>query len=286
MNGGKHPSALASFPGLHAKGRDSFGARAERDLIRRRHPLSLSAWQAAKLTGRSQWFSMVPPSQLILRQGFPFWSLAAFWSAAAAGRTRTAATAKRAAAVLARMGLSILGGTLSFEGWGKGGFYHNFFDCVTMGDKGGVSLLLREWIVPVGGSTPDRLRGGLHFPAPAGVDRSGRGCNPRPAQGGLHFSAPAGVDRSGRGFNPRPAQGGDSTSPPLWGWIVPVGGSTPDRLRGGTPLPRPCGGGSFRSGVQPPTGTKSGGNPRPAQSSGTKFRLKVPVQGPGSRARL
>ena len=23
---------------------------------------------------------------------------------------------------------------------------------------------------------------------------------------GLHFSAPAGVDRSGRGFNPRPAQ--------------------------------------------------------------------------------
>ena len=234
------------------------------------------------MTGRSQWFSMVPPSQLILRQGFPFWSLAEFWSATAAGRTRTAATAKRAAAVLARMGLSILGGTLSFEGWGKGGFYHNFFDCVTMGDKGGVSLLLRGWIVPVGGSTPDRHRGGLHFPALAGVDRSGRGCNPRPAQGGtpllrpcgggsfrsgvqpptgsgrgLHFSAPVGVDRSGRGFNPRPAQGGDSTSPPLRGWIVPVGGSTPDR---------------HKVGGQPPTGSK--------------FRHKVPAQGPGSRSRL
>ena len=50
-------------------------------------------------------------------------------------------------------------------------------------------------------------RRGLHSAALAGVDRSGRGCNPRPARGGLHSSAPAGVDRSGRGFNPRPAQG-------------------------------------------------------------------------------
>ena len=49
---------------------------------------------------------------------------------------------------------------------------------------------------------------------------------------GLHSSAPAGVDRSGRGCNPRPA-------------------------RGGTPLLCPCGGGSFRSGVQPPTGSRS-----------------------------
>ena len=39
----------------------------------------------------------------------------------------------------------------------------------------------RGWIVPVGGATPDRLKGGLCFPADAGVDRSGRGCNPRPA---------------------------------------------------------------------------------------------------------
>ena len=50
---------------------------------------------------------------------------------------------------------------------------------------------------------------------------------------GLHSSAPAGVDRSGRGCNPRPARGGDSTPLPLRGWIVPVGGSTPDRLKVG-----------------------------------------------------
>ena len=213
------------------------------------------------MTGRSQWFSMVPPSQLILRQGFPFWSLAAFWSAAAAGRTRTAATAKRAAAVLARMGLSILGGTLSFEGWGKGGFYHNFFDCVTMGDKGGVSLLLRGWIVPVGGSTPDRLRGGTLLPRPCGGGsfRSGMQ-SPTGSGGGLYFSAPAGVDRSGRGFNPRPAQGG-------------------------TLLPRPCGGGSFRSGVQPPTGTRSR-HKVSAQGLGTRSRHKVSAQGLGTRSRL
>ena len=95
---------------------------------------------------------------------------------------------------------------------------------------------------------------------------------------------------------------GDSTSPPLRGWIVPVGGSTPDRLREGTPLLRPCGGGSFRSGVQPPTGSGGGlhfpapagvdrsgrgFNPRPAQSRGaTPDRLKVPAQSSGSRSRF
>ena len=66
------------------------------------------------------------------------------------------------------------------DGWGKGGILSQLFRLCD-----------------------DR---GLHSSAPAGVDRSGRGCNPRPARGGLHSSAPAGVDRSGRGFNPRPAQ--------------------------------------------------------------------------------
>ena len=195
---------------------------------------------------------------------------------------------------------------------------------------------LRGWIVPVGGSTPDRLRrgtllprpcgggsfrsgmqsltgtgGGLHFSAPAGVDRSGRGFNPRPAQGGtplprpcgggsfrsgvqpptgtgggLHFSAPAGVDRSGRGFNPRPAQGGTLLLRPCGGGSFRSGMQSPTGSGGGTPLLRPCGGGSFRSGVQPPTGTKSGGNPRPAQSSGSRSRFKVPAQGLGSKAGL
>ena len=50
-------------------------------------------------------------------------------------------------------------------------------------------------------------------------------------------NALAGVDRSGRGFNLRPAQGRTMTYvvPPMFlrGWIVPVGGSTPDRHKGG-----------------------------------------------------
>ena len=78
---------------------------------------------------------------------------------------------------------------------------------------------------------------------------------------------------------------------PPRGWIVPVGGSTPDRLKTGKLHPRqislrdsksektspamnlpidscflssvlcPRVGGSFRSGVQPPTGTKPGATP-------------------------
>ena len=70
---------------------------------------------------------------------------------------------------------------------------------------------------------------------------------------------------------------------PLRGWIIPVGGSTPDRHKDGTIHPRqifaalsnsarhspressyflpliqcPCVGGSFQSGVQPPTGTRT-----------------------------
>ena len=99
-----------------------------------------------------------------------------------------------------------------------------FGGCVSgFGIAGGI---WRGWIVPVGGSTPDRLRSdrlrsdrlgpvqdggeemridekvcfeGMSFWVwsrggdLAGVDRSGRGFNPRPAQG--------------LGFNPRPAQG-------------------------------------------------------------------------------
>ena len=110
---------------------------------------------------------------------------------------------------------------------------------------------------------------GLFCSAFAGVDRSGRGCNPRPAQGrpaqgrlsgegsklpfaGLFCSAFAGVDRSGRGFNPRPAQGWGaqgclssegSKLPFFWALLI-------------------CfrGGGSFRLGVQPPTGSRGTGS--------------------------
>ena len=56
--------------------------------------------------------------------------------------------------------------------------------------------------------------------------------------GGILFHALAGVDRSGRGCNPRPA------------WVF------------WTLLPCFRGGGSFRSGVQPPTGTRPTGSDR------------------------
>ena len=65
----------------------------------------------------------------------------------------------------------------------------------------------------------------------AGVDRSGRGCNPRPAR-----------SRASRGRIPKRGLG----TTRLW-----------RRLGGGSPLLGSCGGGSFRSGVQPPTGIRS-----------------------------
>ena len=43
----------------------------------------------------------------------------------------------------------------------------------------------RGWIVPVGDAIPDRHKAGLRCRALAGVDRSGRGCNPRPAPLGV-----------------------------------------------------------------------------------------------------
>ena len=167
------------------------------------------------------------------------------------------------------------------------------------------SLLLRGWSVPVGGSTPDRLKGWgspLLCSCGGGSFRSGVQPPTGSRVGGVRFSALAGVDRSGRGFNPRPAQGlGESASLLLRGWIVPVGGSTPDRLKGwGSPLLCSCGGGSFRSGVQSPTGSRVGGvrfsalagvdrsgrgfNPRPAQGLGESASLLlrgwiVPVGG-------
>ena len=104
-----------------------------------------------------------------------------------------------------------------------------------------VPLLSCGWIVPVGGSTPDRLRIFV-FRALFLCFRVGgsfrSGVQPPTGSGflfsGLCSPAFAWVDRSGRGFNPRPAQ--DFCFPgsvPLLsrGWIVPVGGSTPDRLK-------------------------------------------------------
>ena len=72
-----------------------------------------------------------------------------------------------------------------------------------------VSLLLRGWIVPVGGSTPDRHRGGRLRIGSVGCGR-----------GGLwRFEGDVGFLFV--------------VSLLLRGWIVPVGGSTPDRHRGG-----------------------------------------------------
>ena len=118
----------------------------------------------------------------------------------------------------------------------------------------------------------------------AGVDRSGRGFNPRPAQTGsgilvnlcaltlafayVNASAPfsnlkdprkclAGVDRSGRGFNPRPAQTGSGILVNLCALMlafVYVNASAPfPNLKD----PRKCLAGVDRSG--------RGFNPRPAQ---------------------
>ena len=74
----------------------------------------------------------------------------------------------------------------------------------------------------------------------------------------------AGVDRSGRGCNPRPAQG--------WG-------ETPDLIAHKDGKGRVWelkqifgGGGSFRSGVQPPTGSKSGVQPPTGSRRFSVFR--------------
>ena len=122
-------------------------------------------------------------------------------------------------------------------------------------------MLARGWIVPVGGATPDRHKGRPAWPAQgpaqgpaqelilifrllsnacAGVDRSGRGCNPRPAQ-----------------CNPRPAQG------PTGSAGSRISARTSARIDSHFPALIQClrGGGSFRSGVQPPTGTRSGVQP-------------------------
>ena len=122
------------------------------------------------------------------------------------------------------------------------------------------SLLLRGWIVPVGGSTPDR-----------------RCC--RPALPNSH--SPTGIpqaafDISGFGIADRHSAGVERSG------LVPVGGCTPDRndppplnicraFKFGKALPQSifqtafCHlllcfrvGGAFRSGVQPPTGSRLG----------------------------
>ena len=70
-----------------------------------------------------------------------------------------------------------------------------------------VSLLLRGWIVPVGGSTPDRLRGGRLRIGSVGCGRGGLWR----FEGDAEFLLVVPLL--------------------LRGWIVPVGGSTPDRHR-------------------------------------------------------
>ena len=175
--------------------------------------------------------------------------------------------------------------------------------------------------------------GGVRFSALAGVDRSGRGFNPRPAllpTGTPQLALPdrhstsgiryfriwncrqtfgrGGAFRpcAGRGLYPRPERSTPAKYLPCFqirkgirainlsncflssvallsrGWIVPVGDAIPDRRRGGRPLPCSCGGGSFRSGIQSPTGAEGGGrfsalagvdrsgrgcNPRPARKT-------------------
>ena len=78
----------------------------------------------------------------------------------------------------------------------------SFWGCLS--GFGIVGDIWRGWIVPVGGSTPDRLKkyeslkrfiSGMFFRIwncggyLAGVDRSGRGFNPRPAQDRLKLGS-------------------------------------------------------------------------------------------------
>ena len=114
----------------------------------------------------------------------------------------------------------------------------------------------RGWIVPVGGSTPDRLRNYCWFPLSFdGGEIFGGGGSFRSG-----MQSPTGSGTT-VGFCCRLTEGD------IWrGWIVPVGGSTPDRLRNYCWFPLSFdggeifgGGGSFRSGVQPPTGSERGG---------------------------
>ena len=175
-----------------------------------------------------------------------------------------------------------------------------------------VSLLSRGWIVPVGGSTPDRhkarparpAQGSAQGPARelilifrllsnacAGVDRSGRGCNPRPAQGATGSAGSRISARTGARIDSHfPAliqclRGGGS----FRSGVQPPTGIRPDRLAGSRinartsaridshfPALIQClrGGGSFRSGVQPPTGSN-----RPAQGP-TGSPAQGSAQGP------
>ena len=62
-----------------------------------------------------------------------------------------------------------------------------------------------------------------------------------------------------------------------------------DRVDEGTPLPCSCGGGSFRSGVQPPTGSKSESSTPaeypPTTPNPARARLFSSLRGGGRRAR-
>ena len=69
-------------------------------------------------------------------------------------------------------------------------------------------MLSRGWIIPVGGSTPDRHKDGTLHPR--------------------QISAPN--SKSGKAFPARIFLFSVIHPMPLRGWIIPVGGSTPDRL--------------------------------------------------------
>ena len=123
-----------------------------------------------------------------------------------------------------------------------------------------VPLLSRGWIVPVGGATPDRLKaqGRLKVRPRKQGNRNRRAEIVSLTRSCLCRSRNAGHPCAGRGLNPRPESSTSAKYPPAIpnperhlpemnllfdscfpsvvpllsrGWIVPVGGATPDRLK-------------------------------------------------------
>ena len=164
-----------------------------------------------------------------------------------------------------------------------GGNYTKYFVFVNWGGVflgESASLLLRGWIVPVGGSTPDRRWGGGRFSALAGVERSGRGCNPRPAllpTGTPQLALPERHSSFPDLELQRDIRQGWSVPSLCRSGVQPPTGSRADRhsstraFKFGKTLPQSifqtafCHlllcfrvGGAFRSGVQPPTGSRLG----------------------------
>ena len=76
---------------------------------------------------------MVPPSQLIFEAGVSVLVFGGVLVGDGGREDKDGGDRKGGGGGFGEDGLEHLGDSLSFEGWGKGGFYHNFFDCVTMG---------------------------------------------------------------------------------------------------------------------------------------------------------